>query len=514
MLSAQEASSAEFPAWTDDVSPEHKSLSPSTSTQLPGSTPKALFLSTDTRSLLPLRRRPLVSTMKFTFSLLLSLSALVSASPLNPRQLVTPPTDDPFYTPPAGYESSPHGTILATRSPPSLIAALGVLPVPLKSAHQILYRSTDSFGNPSSTVTTVLVPLTNSSPSRLLSYQVAQDSAYLNCAPSYAFQALSSSDGLLGTAGTQIEILAIGAALAEGWIVTIPDHEGPNAAFLANTRGGQHVLDGIRATLASGLVDPNAKIAMWGYSGGSLVSSFAAELAPTYAPELLASNALIGVALGGAVPNITTALPYLTASPFAGLVPGGIIGLANEYASIAAKVSANLLPNKAEYFNKARTQCLGANLLSFLGQDVLADYFTSEELFFSDPEVLSVTNANAMGQRPIPASVPVFMYKGVQDQISPVEDTDALYNFYCTGGARVEYIRDVSAEHATLLITGVPSAVQWIKWRFEGDVVPAGCVKRNVLTSLGNAAAQKIKKEIRDRLAGFLGRSEVEKLAH
>ncbi|KPI39664.1 Lipase 1 [Cyphellophora attinorum] len=451
--------------------------------------------------------------MKFMISVLLSFSALVTASPLSTRQLVTPPTNDPFYTPPAGYESTAPGTILAIRNPPSLIAALGILPVPLKSAHQILYRSTDSFGNPSSTVTTVLVPLTNPSPSKLLSYQVAQDSASLNCAPSYAFQALSSSSGPFGTVGTQIEILAIGAALAEGWIVTIPDHEGPNAAFLANVRGGQHVLDGIRATFSSGLVDPDAKVAMWGYSGGSLVSSFAAELASTYAPELLSQ--LIGVALGGAVPNITTALPYLTASPFAGLVPGGIIGLANEYPNIAAKVSENLLSNKAEYFNKAHTQCLGANLLSFLGQDVLADYFTSEDLFFSDPEVLAVTNANAMGQRPIPASIPVFMYKGVQDQISPISDTDALYDFYCAGGARIEYIRDVSAEHAALLLTGVPSAVQWIKWRFEGVAWSGGrCQNRDVLTSLGDAAAQKIKKDIRDKLAGFLGKSEVEKLAH
>ena len=445
-------------------------------------------------------------------TLLLTVTSLVNASPLNVRQLVTPPTQDPFYTPPAGYENAAPGTILASRDPPSLIAALGILPVALKDAQQVLYRSTDSFGNPTATVSTILIPLKKADKSKLVSYQVAQDSSYANCAPSYALQFLSDSGGPLGTVGTQIEILAIGAALAEGWIVTIPDHEGPNAAFLANTRAGQHVLDGIRATLASGLVNRDAHVQMWGYSGGSLASSFAAELAPAYAPTL--SARLIGVALGGAVPNITTALPLINDSPFAGLTPGGIIGLGNEYPEIARIVAENLVPGeRTTAFRKAETQCFGANLVQFLGQDVLNDYFvTGDSLFYSDPRVLAVTNANAMGQR-VP-KIPVFMYKGVQDQISRVEDTDALYDFYCDGGASVEYIRDVGAEHATLLITGIPSVIGWMKGRFDGDVNGKRCEKRDVVASLVDAAAQKIEKAIRDKLKAFLGKQPVEIMAH
>ncbi|ETN38856.1 uncharacterized protein HMPREF1541_06897 [Cyphellophora europaea CBS 101466] len=436
-------------------------------------------------------------------TLLLTVFAFTNASPVRVRALVTPPTDDPFYTPESGYEAYPPGTILATRNPPSLIAALGAIPVPLADAQQILYRSTDSFGNPSATVATVLTPF-NADESKLLSYQVAQDSAYANCAPSYALQFASDSGGLAGTLGTQVEIIAIGAALSEGWVVTIPDHEGPNAAFLANTGGGQHVLDGIRATLSSGLTTPQAQVALWGYSGGSLVSSFAAELAPTYAPEL--SSNLIGVVLGGAVPNITSSLPLINHSLFSGLLPGGIIGLGNEYPEIAALIDANLVPEKAADFNKARQQCFGANLIQFLGQDVLNDYFLDgDDFFFENSAVLAVQEANRLGQRA--PQIPVFMYKGVQDQISAVEDTDQLYDEYCNAGGQVEYIRDVGAEHAALLVTGIPSAIQWIKGAFRGNL-EAGCVKRDVVASLVDAAAQELKDTIRNKLGGFLGMSE------
>ena len=438
-------------------------------------------------------------------TLFLTFTSLITASPIDPRQLVTPPTSDPFYTPPPNYESTAPGTILRRRSPPSLISAFGLLPIPLASAEQILYTSRDTFNNPTSTVATILVPL-KADTSKLVSYQVAQDSSYLNCAPSYALQFLSDSGGLAGTLGTQAEIIAIGAALAEGWVVTIPDHEGPNAAFLANSRGGRHVLDGIRAALKSGAVKAKAQVAMWGYSGGSLVSGFAAEMAGDYAPELLGNGNLKGVALGGAVPNITSALPLINDSPFAGLLPGGIIGLGNEYPEIARLIEENVVPAKKAAFDRARTQCFGANLIQFLGQDVLNDYFVNGEgFFYEEPAVVAVQEANRMGQRG--PKVPVFMYKGVQDQISKVADTDKLYDSYCAKGGQVEYIRDVTAEHAGLLVTGVPSAVQWIRGLFRGNL-EQGCVRRNVVTSLADAAAQELKDSIRNKLKGFLGKSE------
>src|SRR5258706_6035258 len=68
---------------------------------------------------------------------------------------VSVPEQDPFYTVPAGIADYDNGEIIASRS----ITAIGLSgPLPAR-AWQIKYRTTDSKGPPSATVTTVLLPL-------------------------------------------------------------------------------------------------------------------------------------------------------------------------------------------------------------------------------------------------------------------------------------------------------------------------------------------------------------------
>ena len=69
----------------------------------------------------------------------------------------------------------------------------------------------------------------------------------------------------------------------------IPDYEGPKASFTAGKQCGQSTLDSIRAVLkttnVTGIQD--AKVAMWGYCGGTVATGWAAALQePTYAKEL------------------------------------------------------------------------------------------------------------------------------------------------------------------------------------------------------------------------------------
>lgn len=54
---------------------------------------------------------------------------------------------------------------------------------------------------------------------------------------------------------------------------------------------------------------------MWGYSGGSLASGWAAGLQPNYAPEL--GGNLLGAALGGFVTNITATAEATDGTVFA-----------------------------------------------------------------------------------------------------------------------------------------------------------------------------------------------------
>ncbi|MFC7614914.1 lipase family protein [Actinokineospora soli] len=68
-------------------------------------------------------------------------------------------------------------------------------------------------------------------------------------------------------------------------------------------------------------------VGLWGYSGGALASGWAAELAPTYAPEL----PIAGVAAGGIPADFAPAARIMDGGPFSGLALAGITGLMREY---------------------------------------------------------------------------------------------------------------------------------------------------------------------------------------
>lgn len=205
--------------------------------------------------------------------------------------LPTKPSEDPFYIAPEGFESKSPGDVLKHREMNNLFGIV-VIPEKIKSVHQFLVRSEDSFGEPIAAVTTIFEPY-NADPTKLLSYQAAEDAANIDCSPSYAMQLGADADTILTA---QIEQLLAQAGLNEGWYVVIPDHQGPKSTFVVGESAGHIVLDSIRATLRSGNITgihEDAKVTLWGYSGGSFASGWAAQMHPTYASELKIVGALM-----------------------------------------------------------------------------------------------------------------------------------------------------------------------------------------------------------------------------
>lgn len=415
-------------------------------------------------------------------TLLLVLAALflqlLHGFPIEERSVPTAPTEDSFYQVPGGIDTIEPGTILKYRKPPAAIAAFGVAPLKLKDSFQILYRTTDNFGNSTATVLTVLIPY-NADYKKLLSYQIAEDAGYANCAPSYALQHKSSTFGFFGTVATQAELLLMEAALEQGWVVITPDHEGPRGAFLANRMAGHTVLDGIRAALRSNGftgIKQDATIALWGYSGGSIASGWAAELQPTYAPELN----IAGAALGGPVPYVSSALNTLNKGPIGGLVPSGITGLSHEYPVLKALIAEQILPQYKEKFAKASQQCLVADIVDFPFVDFFS-WVKDKDIFNTNPGK-KIMEENSMGQAT--PKIPLFVYKSINDEAAPVSDADKLIQTYCSNGASVEYVRDLVSEHISLAITGGPRALSWLKRLMNGEQPRKGCTTKSVVSTL------------------------------
>ena len=163
----------------------------------------------------------------------------------------------------------------------------------------------------------------------MISYQSAYDSLNQNDEPSYAISGGVTLGGLI----PNVEPAVFGPFIADGYTVIVPDTEGQRADFAAGPEYGMNTLDSIRAAFSPsstvGLPD-DAKVAMLGYSGGAIATEWAAELAPTYAPDVNAR--MIGAAMGGVLVDPAHNLHYVEGSwIWAGVMPMALVGIARAF---------------------------------------------------------------------------------------------------------------------------------------------------------------------------------------
>jgi hypothetical protein len=344
-------------------------------------------------------------------------------------------------------------------------------------AYNILYRTTDSHCRPSWAVTTLFVPLSNTTTTgeqgekSLLSYQIQYDSPSADRSPSYT----------LYTAPSPV----IADALGRGLYVNVPDYEGPYAAFTDGLQSGQATLDSLRAVLSFGHgLCPYTRYVLWGYSGGALASEWAAELQGSYAPELN----IRGVAIGGLTPNISSVIYSVSGTPFAGLAPLGILGLANVYPEVRDLLQERL--NPTGLFNK--TTFLSASngapedvLPRFAFQNIL-DYFQNGADDLTSPVLQAViAKTGIMGTHGVP-SMPMFVYKAVADMVSNVEHTDQLVHQYCEEGASIIYQRNTVGGHVSDEINGQPAAVEFLSDRLAGVNFVCGCETQHTAIAISD----------------------------
>ncbi|KAK4215452.1 lipase 2 [Rhypophila decipiens] len=411
----------------------------------------------------------------------------ITTSPPSPDPISTayyaagylpPPTYDPWYSPPSGWESTVPGTPLRIRQPayPS-INVRGC-----KDTLQILYRSSDTHGNASWSVVTVFRPndtYFNSLPplntknfaGRLkgrgvVSYQVPSDSVAPDAAPSNLLQGQEPY-------GEMRDLLM------RGWIVAVPDYEGPRASYCAGAQAGYATLDAIRAVRAVagthvGIDPESSRYALWGYSGGGFAAGFAMELMGRYAPDLIGK--LVGAAVGGPSPNLTTVAQAMNKKDTAGLVVASLVGVVDQWPEAREYLRSRLKAEgtyNATGFLKIEKMSGVEALMAYKDQDVY-DYFVGgkSDIWGSESNgiIQAVVDKDAvMGVHEAPPKeVPVFVYKAAKDEMSAVEETDVLVESYCKGGARVLYHRNHEGGHNDELWAGRLRTMDFLRTVLDG----------------------------------------------
>lgn len=346
-----------------------------------------------------------------------------------------------FYAPPAQLPVAPGGIV---RSEPLPIFATvpesdGSWPA---AAQLVMYTSRLQDGTPTAVTGTFIDsthPWRGQGPRPTVVIAPGTSGQGDQCAISRAFSTgLSAGLDPLFLSANQ-EAVSAGVWSALGARVFVTDYIGlgtPGTHTYVNRVEQAHaVLDAARA--ANALAGSDATpLALWGYSQGGGATAAAAELAPSYAPELN----IKGVWAGGPTADLEQVLGQIDGNLIGGAIGFAVNGFVARYPELRSVVQERLTPE-------------GQTALDGIGTECIADIITKRPFlqtrsFTRDgrplidnlrevPEALQVLRDQRIGT--VAPRVPVLVSSGRNDDTVPYGQARQLAVDWCERGANVTF---------------------------------------------------------------------------
>jgi Secretory lipase len=376
------------------------------------------------------------------------------------------PSKDPFYTytgsKPLG-DIAP-GTVLKKRAVTLKIASLTV---PYAS-EQLLYRTTGEQGQPTVTVTTIIKPLASPLGTKIVAYQTAYDALGSECDPSYTLRG-----GNPGDTDSQAEAAVIALYVTAGYTATVPDYEGTSLQWAAGQESGYNTLDAIRATENYLGAPSTTQAGMLGYSGGSIATEWASELAPKYAPELN----IIGAASGGVPVDLAQNLTYINGDDdWSGVIPAVLDTLSNTF---GVNLKKYLSPYGEKITKAVQGECIASFAANYPGltfQQLVKVQYANP---FQVPILVRIMNHLLMGTAPGHPAEPLLLgvgnADGTGDGIMVAGDVEALAYEYCQQGVPVTFDEYSGLEHTEAAVPFETDAMTFLGNLFAGGAPSNGC---------------------------------------
>ncbi|WP_414651963.1 MULTISPECIES: lipase family protein [Gordonia] len=370
------------------------------------------------------------------------------------------PANDPFYTPSEPIGGLRPGAVISSR-----VVTLGTNGTSLPATGtQLLYRTNDAFGAPSSTVTTIISPPGSrpGTPRRMISYHEFYDALGSQCDPSYTLRGGKSSS-------SAVDVTTIASMVSAGYTVVVPDYEGPNMRWTIGKESAHAALDGIRAAQRFLRAPASTPVGLYGYSGGSIPTGFGAELAPSYAPELN----LVGATAGGVLVNPANNLAYVNGTTRWSAVIPALMSVYDETYGIG--IEKYLSPKGVQVLGDIRGECIN----NFLGK--YPNLTDSSLLLPQYPSLLDVPGipaaikANVMGSLGTPRT-PMMLGVGDKDGrgdgVMLTADVVGLSRSYCARGLSTSIHVYKGLDHAEALAPWTGDAFAYLNDRFAGRPAP------------------------------------------
>ena len=402
--------------------------------------------------------------------LILLLSVFTTAS----SEKISFPGDGPkpgdFGYPPEGYEDEKPGTVLRSREIEP--AHFGIFKVQA-TAYQLLYRTSGlNSSDPTVAITTVIIPQTHDS-DRLVVSATPEDAASYKCRPSALLQSkfLPQFQSII----SRIEMVLSNIYLQKGYVVTIPDYEGPRSAFGVGQIAGHAMLDAARATInwKKSELNHNAKVVGVGYSGGAIAAGWAAQLQPSYASDLNA----VGFTFGGTPTNLTTLINRADGGVLAGLVALGATGVLNGFPELKSTADKYLTKDGKNAIKYVRTQCALTGSVPFAFQTLQGPKYVKGGLKLHDvPGLGKVIDSLTLGaDESLTPTAPVFMFHATTDEFVPYGPAKIAAKNFCNRGANVEFLTETfTSEHIVAYLGTLTKMIDFIADRFSGKKFHGG----------------------------------------
>ncbi|ORL03077.1 lipase [Prescottella equi] len=393
-----------------------------------------------------------------------------------------------FYEVPASALGGAPGTVVDTQPYPPLLSIPNQQGPWPSGAQRIMYRTTDAHGAAtaaSGTYFDASLPWIGAGPRPLVVLGPGTQGQGDQCAPSRLFQ-----DGVHYNApldfAVEYEVLQVHALLSRGIDVVVTDYQGLGTAgmhsYVDRRAQGHAMLDAARAVKAlpgSRIGDDNP-IGFWGYSQGGGAAASAAEMQPSYAPDL----DVRGTYAGGPPADLRAVAAALDGGLATGLLGYAVNSIYAGYPETRADIDGALAPAGRQALDEIAAQCVPETIARYglhRTTEWTKDGRSLAELIDALPSVSAVVDEQRIG-RSTPGS-PVLIVQGRNDDLIPHNQATRLAADWCAQGATVEFRTEeippiapgFVVGHGLPMVSGLPSALDWMTDRFDGVPARSGC---------------------------------------
>ncbi|OQD52000.1 triacylglycerol lipase [Streptomyces phaeoluteigriseus] len=391
-----------------------------------------------------------------------------------------------FYTPPASLPAD-DGALIRTERLPLALSLPGVNgPLPGR-ATRLMYRSTDSAGRPTAVTGAYIEPTAawrGTGPRPLVAVAPGTMGQGDQCAASLGLERPLLLNGQTVSVG--YEDLAIYRLLARGVAVVVTDYTGLGTTdrlhtYVNRVDEAHAVLDAVRAarSLDGTSLTDGSRVALFGYSQGGGATAAAAELQPTYAPDV----PLAGTYAGAPPADLVAVTAAIDGSDLAGALGWSVNGFLESDPELKPIADAHLSAAGRAALRDLSTMCVGDALLAY--NSARSTAWTTDgrplgAIIEDEPALKAFLDDQRIG-RLRPAS-PVRVATGTADNLVPHGQARDLAVAWCAKGADVTYkpvvllpLGNALLNHFAPLLTDQGDAISWLTDRLEGRPAGSNC---------------------------------------